>query len=161
MWTKFKGFVDEKQQQLEHDIIALFNNTKGDQAKRKAKRRSRRQAKQLRHPGVLVEISQRLREEDLQDMPRSFECSISGCIMKDPVVAEDGYTYERVALEGWFERCMKTGVRSPLTNEVMGEKLVSNHTLRQVIIEYVERVWVNRFGSQVPIPSPWYMAIYE
>ena len=35
-------------------------------------------------------------------LPREFECSITLEVMVDPVVAADGYTYEREAIEKWF-----------------------------------------------------------
>eukprot|EP00814_Leptocylindrus_danicus_P011381 CAMPEP_0116006744 /NCGR_PEP_ID=MMETSP0321-20121206/1907_1 /TAXON_ID=163516 /ORGANISM="Leptocylindrus danicus var. danicus, Strain B650" /LENGTH=227 /DNA_ID=CAMNT_0003475349 /DNA_START=1013 /DNA_END=1693 /DNA_ORIENTATION=- len=34
-------------------------------------------------------------------LPREFECSITLEVMVDPVIAADGYTYEREAIEKW------------------------------------------------------------
>lgn len=59
-----------------------------------------------------------------------FLCSITGEIMKDPVIATDGHTYERTAIEKWFKIC-KT---SPVTGKVLSStELISNHALRDVI----------------------------
>ena len=50
----------------------------------------------------------------------------------DPVIAEDGYTYEREAFEKW------TNVhrRSPMTNrELNSTEVIQNHTLRSAIMD--------------------------
>jgi len=39
-----------------------------------------------------------------------FNCPLSGEVMKDPVVASDGYSYEREALEAYMTRCAKNRV---------------------------------------------------
>lgn len=51
-----------------------------------------------------------LREEP----PHDFICPITHHIMRDPVVAPDGYRYERTAIEAWLGSGEK---RSPMTNE--------------------------------------------
>ncbi|CAF1545946.1 unnamed protein product [Rotaria sp. Silwood1] len=40
-------------------------------------------------------------------------CSLTQAIVKDPVVAADGFTYERTAIEKWLQ----SNDRSPMTNE--------------------------------------------
>ena len=39
----------------------------------------------------------------MQDLCRSITCSITGEIMKDPVMAADNFTYERSAIQKWFD----------------------------------------------------------
>jgi hypothetical protein len=58
-------------------------------------------------------------------------CPITQELFMDPVLAEDGHTYERSAITRWFS----TGnTRSPVTNEELdGKKLVSNHVIRKVV----------------------------
>ena len=60
---------------------------------------------------------------------KSVCCSITLEAMKDPVVAADGYTYERAAIERWVaaKPC------SPMTNEPMGAHLVPNIAVRNLI----------------------------
>ena len=36
-------------------------------------------------------------------VPEEFVCKITGVIMADPVVASDGFSYERTALKAYFE----------------------------------------------------------
>lgn len=53
--------------------------------------------------------------------------------MSDPVVAEDGRSYERTAIETW----LKTHRTSPLTNQTISNNLISNLALRDAIESYV------------------------
>lgn len=53
--------------------------------------------------------------------------------MRDPVMAADGFTYERQALESW----LFSHATSPITNQSMPHKhLISNHSLRSAIMEW-------------------------
>lgn len=62
----------------------------------------------------------------------SFDCPISRERMVDPVVAADGHTYERAAIEAWFAQHST----SPMTREKMwNQKLLPNHALRNAIDE--------------------------
>lgn len=57
--------------------------------------------------------------------------------MKDPVIATDGYTYERAAITDWLAR----KAVSPLTNQKMpgGNALIPNHNLRSSIMEWKQK----------------------
>ena len=60
--------------------------------------------------------------------------------MVDPVIAADGNTYERAAIETYIAQQRRgTGWRSPLTNAVVESTvLVPNHALRSAIMEHKE-----------------------
>ena len=53
----------------------------------------------------------------------------------DPVVASDGYTYERADLVQYLTECRSLGIapRSQLTNEPMSDVLVCNNSLKRMI----------------------------
>jgi hypothetical protein len=51
--------------------------------------------------------------------------------MEDPVVAMDGFTYERAAIEAWFRQ----SDRSPMTNLPIPPVVVPNIAMRQQIAE--------------------------
>ena len=51
--------------------------------------------------------------------------------MTDPVVADDGHTYERSAIEQWF----KDHNTSPVTRERMSNRLVNNYAMRSHLSE--------------------------
>jgi len=67
----------------------------------------------------------------MQDkIPDEFFCPISAEIMIDPVMIEDGHTYERDSIEAWFEK----HDTSPLTNVVIKTKqMFPNLALRKLI----------------------------
>jgi TPR repeat protein len=67
-------------------------------------------------------------------IPKEFFCPITQEIMEDPVIAQDGYTYERSAIQQWFDlghrNSPKTGAR------LLRAKLTSNHTMRSLIQDF-------------------------
>ena len=72
----------------------------------------------------------------------AFQCEL----MVDPVVASDGYTYERESIEQW----MTHHNTSPLSKQpFVNKNLVPNHDKRQQII-----AWCEQNGVPVPPPPP-------
>jgi len=52
--------------------------------------------------------------------------------MKDPVIAADGFTYERSAIEAWLQKKST----SPMTNSPLEHlNLIPNHSLRSNIMD--------------------------
>lgn len=72
---------------------------------------------------------------DHSDIPDSFRCAITLEPMADPVVALDGHTYERTAIEHW----LKTQRKSPMSNLPMGTTLIPNLTLRSMMQDWLEQ----------------------
>jgi hypothetical protein len=69
--------------------------------------------------------------EFLGGLARIFTCPISQDIMNDPVICSDGQTYERSAIQPWFDRGNNT---SPITNVPLANRnLIPNIALRQAI----------------------------
>ncbi|KAG8191908.1 hypothetical protein JTE90_019842 [Oedothorax gibbosus] len=72
-----------------------------------------------------------LGDTDNDGMLTEFCCPITQDVMRNPVVAADGYSYEKQAIEEWFESGKET---SPMTNEKLAHKLlIPNHVLQQLI----------------------------
>eukprot|EP01116_Phalansterium_solitarium_P020109 TRINITY_DN5833_c0_g2_i1.p1 TRINITY_DN5833_c0_g2~~TRINITY_DN5833_c0_g2_i1.p1 ORF type:complete len:590 (+),score=147.89 TRINITY_DN5833_c0_g2_i1:196-1965(+) len=70
-------------------------------------------------------------------VPQDYLCSITLDIMTDPVVCSDGHTYERSAIEQWFQQGNTT---SPKTNaELPSRDLIPNIALRAAIEEWKQR----------------------
>ncbi|GMI97305.1 plant U-box 24 [Hibiscus trionum] len=67
------------------------------------------------------------------EIPQYFICPISLQIMKDPVTAVTGITYDRESIEKWLK--MANGFTCPVTKQVLpsGSDLTPNHTLRRLI----------------------------
>jgi serine/threonine protein kinase len=69
-------------------------------------------------------------------------CPITLEIFRDPVMAQDGYTYERKAIEGWIQ---KNGT-SPITKQKISlENLVPNHAIKKVIDQFENLLRDKRF----------------
>jgi hypothetical protein len=69
----------------------------------------------------------------LGSLEKIFECPISQDIMNDPVICSDGQTYEREAIEKWFE----LHNTSPITNvRLANRNLIPNIALKQAIDAY-------------------------
>ena len=94
-------------------------------------------AKQLAHE---TERNERLRKE-LDDVrgrcpaPETLICPITTLVMVDPVVAADGFTYEREAIERWLENHNS----SPTTNAALAHTgLTSNQTVRSLVRSFLD-----------------------
>ncbi len=54
--------------------------------------------------------------------------------MRDPVIASDGQTYERSAIEGWFVKQGSGPPRSPVTGEPLrSAALLPNLAIRELV----------------------------
>lgn len=81
-------------------------------------------------------------EAELKTCPVNLECPISHLLMvNDPVVAADGVTYERAAIEAWFAHQAESGVvRSPMSNDILTSlALTPVNAVRVLAREYAER----------------------
>jgi hypothetical protein len=67
-------------------------------------------------------------------IPDSFLCPLSYLIMVDPVIAEDGHTYEREVIMRWLTN--HSGY-SPITRQKIGTTFTSNVAVKQKILAYL------------------------
>lgn len=75
---------------------------------------------------IIFQKCDHLSLDDIQD----FHCPISWELFKDPVILEDGFTYERESITEWLTK-HKT---SPNTNRrVYSTKLIPNQSLKNVV----------------------------
>jgi hypothetical protein len=69
-----------------------------------------------------------------RERPASHVCPLTLDTMVDPVIAVDGHTYERGAIEEWFEK----QATSPITSvELTSTALVPNIFAKQSILDWV------------------------
>ncbi|CAE8592875.1 unnamed protein product, partial [Polarella glacialis] len=81
--------------------------------------------------------------------PLDLCCPILQSLLEDPVVAEDGNTYEREAIEGH----LIVRQQSPMTNTAMGKQVQPNQGVKTQVVNYKEKT-VSEIISVVPrIPS--------
>ncbi|KQK22640.1 U-box domain-containing protein 21 [Brachypodium distachyon] len=108
---------------------------------RRAARRSAASTKAAAPPAaVAVELS----------IPAHFRCPISLDLMRDPVTAPTGITYDRESIEAWLD----TGRAAvcPVTHAPLRhEDLVPNHAIRRVIQDWCV---ANRSRGVERIPTP-------
>ncbi|CAM6026016.1 unnamed protein product [Sphagnum balticum] len=72
----------------------------------------------------------------------AFLCPLTKQVMKDPVVAESEMTYEREAIQQWFDACQEQG-REPMC-PVSGQ-IVKNTKLRpNLVLQKTIREWTRR-----------------
>jgi len=73
-------------------------------------------------------------------IPKEYMCPISCGIMFAPVIAMDGHSYERAAIEEWIETRLRKGqpITSPFTNQPMARTLIPNLALRNLIRAFCE-----------------------
>ena len=74
----------------------------------------------------------------IDEVAEEYVCPITAELPIDPVMAEDGRCYERRAIEEWFERQPQAQVKSPMTNEPMGKRLLPAVQLRNTLKRLVE-----------------------
>jgi len=82
-----------------------------------------------------LEMEQKANAEVDRDIPESFLCPITHRVMCDPVIAFDGRSYEREAIEEYLKKHNK----SPVTGaEASATVVFPNHELKWRIIEFIE-----------------------
>lgn len=73
-------------------------------------------------------------EQSGSEAPDEFLCPITRELMKDPVIAADGYSYERQSIESWIRGKNKT---SPMTNLPLQTTLLTpNRSLKTAITRW-------------------------
>ncbi|XP_070771259.1 WD repeat, SAM and U-box domain-containing protein 1-like isoform X2 [Enoplosus armatus] len=73
-------------------------------------------------------------EQSGSEAPDEFLCPITRELMKDPVIAADGYSYERESIESWIRGKNKT---SPMTNlPLLTTLLTPNRSLKMAITRW-------------------------
>ena len=85
---------------------------------------------------VNIEKLKAFEEKFREKIPQDFYCPITQMLFVDPVVATDGNTYERQAIEIW----LKNNSKSPLTNlKLESKNLTSNTILKKIMNDFIEK----------------------
>ena len=93
-----------------------------------------------------------LLQDDGRHPPKELCCPITQELLRDPVVAEDGHTYERSAILRWFASA--SAARSPVTNEELPptRRLVPNHALRRILDQHRSSLGVRLLAACASLP---------
>eukprot|EP01001_Neometanema_parovale_P007917 NODE_4200_length_1101_cov_111.758691_g4002_i0.p1 GENE.NODE_4200_length_1101_cov_111.758691_g4002_i0~~NODE_4200_length_1101_cov_111.758691_g4002_i0.p1 ORF type:complete len:293 (+),score=29.40 NODE_4200_length_1101_cov_111.758691_g4002_i0:125-1003(+) len=87
----------------------------------------------------------------LTDLPSAFFCPIGMEVMADPVMCDDGHSYERTNIAKWLE----VNCTSPLTGASLDTRsLKPNHALRSAIDECLTRLDIDRSGVAKATKEP-------
>jgi len=72
----------------------------------------------------------------------SLICPITLELFRDPVLAEDGHTYEREAITQWIQN----NGRSPLTDQPLSlQRLYPNHAIQKLIDRFENSMKTKRY----------------
>ena len=82
--------------------------------------------------------------------PDTLLCPITRVPFVDPVIADDGRTYERSAIEHWFSMGHHT---SPLTAVAISTRLIPNRSLKDEVERLLEFYKNRHFCSIEEKPS--------
>jgi len=84
---------------------------------------------------VFVFLVPRLGKKLLTD-PEDFMCPLTLEMMKNPVVAQDGFTYEEAAIKD----VLRHDPRSPMTREAIGTRMILNRAIKSQIAQYKDQL---------------------
>lgn len=77
-------------------------------------------------------------------------CPIALELFMDPVIAEDGNTYERNAITQWIHQ----HGTSPITKKSMNiDRLTPNHTIKDSVANFKQQQTREKGESSAPIPG--------
>ena len=94
--------------------------------------------------GTMSNRAARISDDELELLlspDKDLLCAITGELYENPVVTEDGHTYEQGAIEEWFHSQKLAGrpVTSPLTNvKLKNTRLVQNNAVKSAVIKWCE-----------------------
>ncbi|CAF0813717.1 unnamed protein product [Rotaria sordida] len=80
-------------------------------------------------------VMENIKKFSSENLLNAITCCITKTILRDPVVAADGFTYEREAIVNWF----KDSNRSPMTNQELDSKeLKPNHAVKSILQSFCD-----------------------
>lgn len=88
---------------------------------------------------------------EASDIPPSFYCPLTLQVMYDPVMDTCGYSYERVAIEGWLN-LYKSSPKAP-ERPVDMRSLIPNKAMKEVIHGVMGTKWVETKRQEMPSGS--------
>ncbi|XP_057784513.1 U-box domain-containing protein 9-like [Salvia miltiorrhiza] len=76
----------------------------------------------------------KLKNLEFQEPPQEFRCPISGILMKDPVVAASGQTFEELSIRKWLN---EGNTKCPQTHQLLPHTLlIPNYSIKNMIINW-------------------------
>uniref|UniRef100_A0A8C3KXN0 WD repeat, SAM and U-box domain-containing protein 1 n=1 Tax=Chrysolophus pictus TaxID=9089 RepID=A0A8C3KXN0_CHRPC len=133
-WLCAQGFAE---------LVGLFKaNNIGGKELLNLTRESLTNELKIESLGLRSKILQKIEELRIKTVsvslavPDEFLCPITRELMKDPVIAADGYSYEKEAIENWISNKRRS---SPMTNLPLPSLVLTpNRTLKMAISRWLE-----------------------
>lgn len=77
----------------------------------------------------------------------SAKCPMTLKVFVEPILTDDGHTYERKEFEKWVKRCFRNGLhpRSPMTNLPLTTLDIKPNTAVRMLLSHVRRVYFPSF----------------
>jgi U-box domain len=92
--------------------------------------------------GMIIRKSRRLQGMKMRD---EFLCPITYELLREPVVALDGHTYEKSAIEKW----LKSNHTSPRSGEIMEDSIIPNTNLKKLIQDMINEGGAGLYTNDV------------
>ena len=139
---KISAEGEELSTKKEEEINTLkkqLDKLEKERLRNEMKQEVKEEAKEEAKEEIIKGIQENLKNDILGSIPDELKCPITQEIMKNPVVINDGHSYERDAIIRWFDQ-KKT---SPLTNNVFSEPvIIENHALRKLCESFLLKIAV-------------------
>lgn len=71
-----------------------------------------------------------------ESRPPEHFCPINMTVMRSPVVASDGQSYEEAAIQEWFKQNRNGAIKSPVSGDIIDCSIVPNMALKKIIEEW-------------------------
>lgn len=85
------------------------------------------------HRNKILRTIKDIKKQELEeDFPDEFLCPITREVMSDPVIAADGYTYERASIQEWLTSGRLT---SPMTNAPLKSNVLTPNRMLKLLIQ--------------------------
>uniref|UniRef100_A0A8B9T9X6 WD repeat, SAM and U-box domain-containing protein 1 n=1 Tax=Anas platyrhynchos TaxID=8839 RepID=A0A8B9T9X6_ANAPL len=128
-------------QNWSEDDVSAWNNIDGKELLHLTKESLTNELK-IESLGLRSKILQKIEELRMKmvsvsvAIPDEFLCPITRELMKEPVIAADGYSYEKEAMENWISNKRRS---SPMTNLPLHSLMLTpNRTLKMAISRWLE-----------------------
>jgi ankyrin repeat protein len=146
----------EAAQRTQHEAAQRTQHEAAEQAKHEAAQRTKHEAAQQARQQAKRSVPE---PEQEQPAPDEYYCPITTELMHNPVLASDGHTYEREAIEAWSAKGGAT-VLSPMTNEPLLDRVLTpNRSMRVLILDWQSARYQQESGaSNMPI-SEWLVSV--
>ena len=104
-------------------------------------------------PEKVINNTNVLKVTELPVIPEDFICALSREMFFDPVLADDGFTYEKEEIEQYIATCLSENKKltSPQTREEISGKLIQNKSMKSQVNSFLTKYpqhWENVYVSQ-------------